>query len=370
MSSGSGVQQQSVLVGAQEGFFEDYYEHLAGEDFRARSPEFLAAQAETHREVADRRVPGKANIRIVDDADKSVLYIVTDDMPFLVDSVTAEFVRQNSSIQLVLHPLLQVTRNRQSGQLTKVERVPSTVGMSSGDASAIPSTAHLIEQGDDASYLESWIAVEIDLASEEMHGQLIEGIDRVLRDVRAAVEDWPKMRSKALQIAQDLDYVANPEEIGELHQAQDLLRWLDQGNFTFLGYREYDLVNNEEGEDVLELREGSGLGLLRSGADAHHVQHLTPAGRKKAREKRALVITKASSRSAVHRPAYLDYVGVKSFDAAGNVSGEQRFVGLFATSAYAGSVRNIPIVREKVETVLRLGGSQDGQRVHYSRCGP
>ncbi|MBP0583557.1 NAD-glutamate dehydrogenase, partial [Labrys sp. LIt4] len=81
--------------------------------------------------------------------------------------------------------------------------------------------------------------------------------------------------------------------------------------FTFLGYREYDLVNID-GEDVLELREGSGLGLLRPAADSPHIQHLTDTGRKKAREKRALVITKANSRSTVHRSAYLDYIGIKS----------------------------------------------------------
>ena len=155
------------------------------------------------------------------------------------------------------------------------------------------------------------------------------------------------MRTKALEIAADLDRVANRAQIAELRQAQDLLRWLDDGNFTFLGYREYDLVN-ESGEDVLELREESGLGLLRGGADTRQVQHLTEAGRKKAREKRALVITKANSRSTVHRSAYLDYIGVKSFDAAGNVNGERRFIGLFATTAYAGSVRDIPVVREKV----------------------
>ena len=92
------------------------------------------------------------------------------------------------------------------------------------------------------------------------------------------------------------------------------------------------------------------------GADTRQVQHLTEAGRKKAREKRALVITKANSRSTVHRPAYLDYIGVKSFDAAGNVNGERRFIGLFATTAYAGSVRDIPVVREKVAAVLSDAG--------------
>src|SRR6478735_7297095 len=91
-------------------------------------------------------------------------------------------------------------------------------------------------------------------------------------------------------------------------------------------------------------------------ADSPHIQHLTDTGRKKAREKRALVITKANSRSTVHRSAYLDYIGIKSFDAAGNVNGERRFIGLFATTAYAASVRDIPVVREKVDAVLRDAG--------------
>jgi glutamate dehydrogenase len=355
MSSGSSVEDQSVAIGDQEGFLGDYYQHLADEDARAYSQDVLANRAETHRNVAAHRRPGQAKVAIVNEEDSSVVYVVTDDMPFLVDSVNAELVRQKAAIRLVHHPLFVVTRNRETGELVKVDRVPSHIGISSGDTAAMPLMSHLIAQGENASHMESWIAVEINRVSDEAKASLLEGLDRVLADVRAAVEDWPKMRNKAMQISASLDQVANPAQIAELRQAQDLLRWLDDGNFTFLGYREYDLVN-VDGEDVLELREDSGLGLLREKAGAPHLQHLTDAGRKKAREKRALVITKANSRSTVHRPAYLDYIGVKSFDAAGNVNGERRFIGLFATSAYAGSVRNIPIVREKVDAVLGSAG--------------
>ncbi|MFF2245191.1 NAD-glutamate dehydrogenase [Arthrobacter sp. NPDC058130] len=355
MSSGSSVEDQPVSISGGKSYLGDYYEHLAEEDFRAYPEEVLTARSETHRQIAATRLPGVANIAIRDEADCSVLYIVTDDMPFLVDSVNAELVRQNAPIHLVLHPLFVVTRNRETGELVKVARVPSHLGISSGDTAAMPNLSHLIAEGDNASHMESWIAVEIDLVGEDKRAELVKGISRVLGDVRAAVEDWPKMRTKALEISADLDRLANRAQIAELRQAQDLLRWLDDGNFTFLGYREYDLVN-ESGEDVLELREESGLGLLRAGADTRQIQHLTEAGRKKAREKRALVITKANSRSTVHRPAYLDYIGVKSFDAAGNVNGEQRFIGLFATTAYAGSVRDIPVVREKVAAVLHDAG--------------
>ncbi|GAC1513832.1 MAG: hypothetical protein NVS1B16_06360 [Pseudarthrobacter sp.] len=355
MSSGSSVEDQSVTVGDQEGFLGDYYQHLAEEDARSYPHDVLASRADTHRNVAANRRPGQAKVAIVNEEDSSVVYVVTDDMPFLVDSVNAELVRQKAAIRLVLHPLFVVTRNRETGDLVKVDRVPSNIGTSSGDTAAMPQISHLIAQGENASHMESWIAVEINRVSDEGQASLLEGLDRVLADVRAAVEDWPKMRNKAMQIAASLDKVANPAQIAELRQAQDLLRWLDDGNFTFLGYREYDLTT-VDGEDVLELRKDSGLGLLRVKAGAPHLQHLTEAGRRKAREKRALVITKANSRSTVHRSAYLDYIGVKSFDTAGNVNGERRFIGLFSTSAYAGSVRDTPVVREKVAAVLASAG--------------
>jgi glutamate dehydrogenase len=356
MSSGSSVEDQPVSIGASERYFADYYEHLAEEDARAYGEDVLTARSRTHLQAAATRQPGEANIMIADEADSSVIYIVTDDMPFLVDSVNAELVRQKSPIRLVMHPLFVVTRNRGTGRLAKVARVPSHLGISSGDTAAMPNLSHLIAQGDNASHMESWIAVEIGRVDDGKRQQLLAGLKRVLGDVRAAVEDWPKMRNKAHEISEDLDRVASATQVAGLRQAQDLLRWLDDGNFTFLGYREYDL-RSESGEDVLELREESGLGLLRDGADTRHqIQHLTETGRKKAREKSALVITKANSRSTVHRSAYLDYIGVKSFDAAGNVNGERRFIGLFATTAYAGSVRDIPVVREKVDAVLRGAG--------------
>ncbi|AUZ35283.1 glutamate dehydrogenase [Arthrobacter sp. PGP41] len=355
MSSGSSVEDQPLSLEGDEGFIGDYYQHLAEEDARTYPRDVLVARADHHREIASVRRPGQAKVAILDEEDSSVVFVVTDDMPFLVDSVNAELVRQHAAIKLVMHPLFVATRNRDSGELTKVSRVPAHIGISSGDTAAMPNLSHLIAQGENASHMESWIAVEINRVSEEAKAALLEGLKRVLKDVRAAVEDWPKMRQKAIQIAESLDQTANPSQIAELRQAQDLLRWLDDGNFTFLGYREYDLVN-VDGEDVLELREDSGLGLLRPSTDSPHIQHLTDTGRKKAREKRALVITKANSRSTVHRSAYLDYIGVKSFDAAGNVNGERRFIGLLATSAYTGSVRNIPIVREKVDAVLRSAG--------------
>ncbi|MEE2568305.1 NAD-glutamate dehydrogenase [Pseudarthrobacter sp. J64] len=355
MSSGSNVADHPVLDSSEGGFLADYYQHLPAEDATDYPPGLLDERANVHRRLADVRMPGQAIVSIVDEDERSVVYVATDDMPFLVDSVNAELVRQGLAIHLVIHPLFVVRRNRETGKLVGTDRVPAHLGISSGDTATMPNLSHLIARGDNASHMESWIAVEIDRPADQRRGELIQGLEKVLSDVRAAVEDWPLMRSKAREIAESLENVAHPEHIREIRQAEELLRWLDDGNFTFLGYREYDLVT-VDGEDVLELREASGLGLLRSRSETPHIQHLTDTGRRKAREKRALVITKANSRSTVHRSAYLDYIGIKSFDASGNVNGERRFIGLFATSAYAGSVREIPIVREKVKAVLDSSG--------------
>ncbi|GAB3134685.1 NAD-glutamate dehydrogenase [Marisediminicola antarctica] len=342
-----------------EDFIAAYYQHLASDDAQAYEPNVLRARAVDHWRVAHTRRPKTATVEIQNERGCSVVYVVTDDMPFLVDSVTAELVRQSSAIHLVVHPLLVVARNRQTNDLVSVRRMPTEIGISSGDTSSMPDISHLLASEDDASHMESWIAIEIDRASDEAQARLVEGLKRVLDDVRAAVDDWHFMRAKAVQIADALGRVAGAEEIPDLRQTQELLRWLDRDNFTFLGYREYDL-ETVEGEDVLTIRDGSGLGLLRSVDDGHQLQHLTEAGQKMARERRALVITKANSRSSVHRPAYFDYIGIKSFDERGDVNGEQRFIGLFAATAYTSSVRAVPILREKVDAVMAQVGFPPG----------
>jgi glutamate dehydrogenase len=352
----TGTAQQTPFPTAEQEarFLADYYEHLAEEDRQSYPAATLAQRARHHRSFAEQRSPGAAKVEVVDEGGRSVVYIVTDDMPFLVDSVSAELVRGRCAIHLVVHPMFVVTRQRNGGSLVEVQRVPAQWGLTSGDTAALPKLSHLVADGDLATHMESWIAIEIDRLPAARKAELTNGLLRVLGDVRAAVDDWQAMRSKALDIARDLDNVVGREDIPDLKPTQELLHWLEAGNFTFLGYREYDL-KKENGEDVLELVDGSGLGLLR-GDGAHALQHLTAEGQAHARERRALVITKANSRSTVHRSAYLDYIGIKRFDAQGRVDGERRFIGLFASSAYTQSARSVPIVKDKIEAVMRRSG--------------
>jgi glutamate dehydrogenase len=267
----------------------------------------------------------------------SVIEIVTDDMPFLVDSVTSELTREGRAIQLLAHPLFAVTRDN-AHQLTAVHDLD-------------------VNEIENRMTAESWmrIHVERNFISDNLV-ELVAGVERVLDDVRKCVNDWSSMRTKAIDVAGDLRR-APPLGIDpdELDESIAFIEWLTQESFTFIGYREYDLVE-QGGQDALRPVPGSGLGILRQSPDeklSKSFEILPPAVRAKAREKTVLVLSKANSRSTVHRPAYLDYVGIKKFDSQGNVIGERRFLGLFAARAYSNRVTDIPVLRSKYLSVER-----------------
>ncbi|GFJ78329.1 hypothetical protein Phou_025090 [Phytohabitans houttuyneae] len=308
--------------------------------------EMLGA-ARSHRELAEQRVPGELKLRISEpDAadDHTVIEIVTDDMPFLVDSVTALLTAHHLDVHLLVHPLI-VVRREPLGKLAEV--------------------ASEVEADDaiDGDIVESWMHIEVDPVRDAVaRDQLRRELQRVLTDVREAVEDWPKMRRRATAIADQLAAARNtpdrpPVPEKDITDSVELLRWLADDHFTFLGYREYRLVDGEGDEKLLEAVMGTGLGILRQDQTTPRViSSMTPEAYEKVLEKRLLIITKANSRATVHRSAYLDYIGIKMFDAAGDVIGERRFLGLFSTAAYRTSVRDLPVVRRKVTEVLDRSG--------------
>ncbi|MCG7322883.1 NAD-glutamate dehydrogenase [Arsenicicoccus bolidensis] len=334
-----------------------YYRHTVDEDLRARAPEDLLGAALSHRELARRRAPGRASVRVFTptvaenkwSCGHTVVQTVTDDMPFLVDSVTAAIMAGGRTIHHVVHPQLVVRRDA-VGELVEVLDV---------DPEDAPT-------GEFGIHVESWMHVEIDRESDAPDlREVQERLEQVLGDVRESVEDWSKMRDRARQTADALrEDPPGPVSDGEVDQAVRLLDWLAADNFTFVGCRDYAL--QEDGDDLsLHAVPGTGLGILRYDERQASVPHLVGAVRDKAREPHLLILTKANSRSTVHRSGYLDYIGVKTFDADGVVTGERRFLGLFTSGAYTESVMRVPVASDKVREALRLSGyapeSHDGR---------
>jgi glutamate dehydrogenase len=334
--------------GPVEAFVRAYYRQVDPEDLAERSPADLYGAALSHWNFARRREPGKVRVRVFNpsvqehgwQSTHTIIEIVNDDMPFLVSSVTMEANRHGLTLHLIIHPTMRV--NRQGPEQTLMGVLPDDS----------PSGSR-----------ESFMHIEVDRITEPPRLEaLAVDIERVLGDVRAAVEDWKKMLAKVREIVADLD--RRPPPIGQmdLAEARAFLAWLEDNHFTFLGYRCHDLVV-KDGDDALAVVPGSGLGILRERPGAEHATSfakLPPEVRAYARVKDLLVLTKSNSRSTVHRPGYLDYVGIKRYDDRGEVCGEHRFLGLYTHVAYHARPADIPLLRRKAVNVQARAGFVPG----------
>jgi glutamate dehydrogenase len=323
-------------------FVSLYYDNVDPEDLADRAPEDLYGAAMAQLSFARVFARGTPKLRVYNprteehgwSSPHTVIEIVNDDMPFLVDSVSMEVNRQGYTLAFINHPILTTERD-QEGQLKSFG--PAT------------------KEGRQ----ESFIHVEVDRETDAARlRELGAGILSVLADVRASFEDWNAMRGRMDAIVKELD--SPPEFLGkdETSEIREFLAWANDHHFTYLGYRDYELVSID-GEDQLRIVPRSGLGVLREpvlGGISHSFNELPRELRALAREPRLLVLTKANARSTVHRPGYLDYIGVKRFDAAGKVAGERRFVGLYTSSAYHADPREVPLLRRKVERVVQRAG--------------
>ncbi|MGY1856115.1 NAD-glutamate dehydrogenase [Modestobacter sp. SYSU DS0290] len=306
-------------------------------------PADLAALALAHLTLAASRPPGTATVDVHRTADgRAVLRVVVDDMPYLVDSVTAEVVRQGVAVEHVVHPVVVVRRDAE-GALTAF--------CDSADAAA---------SGPDAA-AESWMAVVLaGQVDDEAAADLVAGLAGVLADVRRAHEDAAALADRARSVAAALDRLpVGPGEGTAGHPADDpaeaaaLLRWLADGTFLFLGARTVELVGEDATPEVVP---GSELGVLRSSPDrATSVAPAALAARGGTGHR--VLVTKGDARSTVQRPAWLDLVVVDlPSDAPGSRARQHLLVGLFPTEAYASSVRDVPLVRRTAAAVLAGSG--------------
>ncbi|MCD6076547.1 MAG: NAD-glutamate dehydrogenase [Ramlibacter sp.] len=330
-------------------FASEYFRQVDVEDLEERTPEDLLGALLSHGQFGQQRNPRTAKVRVLSPTPgedgwgsrHTIVQVVNDDMPFLVDSVSMEIARQGLTLHLIVHPIFAVQRDA-AGVLQSLAARAS--------APELPR--------------ESWMTIEVDrMVDPARRAALVAGIERVLADVRAAVEDWKPMLARLQEVTSALASVPAGVGAEEAAESQAFLQWIADEHITLLGYRQHDLVE-DGGELLLKPVAGSGLGLLRDGAatpPSASFAALPPAARALARTASpVLVVTKANTRSTVHRDGYTDYVGVKRFDASGRVVGEHRFIGLFTSTAYASRVSETPLLRRKVAAIAQRAGFAPG----------
>jgi glutamate dehydrogenase len=321
-----------------------YYAGVDEDELACHPPLHWAAIVALHRRFGERRRAGDALVRVFNptpqsdgfDSPHTCVLVVTDDMPFLLDSLSMAIETAQAGVQLIVHPVLGARRG------------------ADGRLRALGPRA-----GADAPR-ESWQFFAIDRQADATACAAVEARLRgVLHDVALAVTDWRPMRQRLRAVRAMLQRPPRGASHGEFAEARALLEWMDRGRFVFLGYRRYRLDRGRR-VDVLRADVRSGLGILRTPAAHTGAAPYRMSGihRTHARALHPLVLTKAASISTVHRSAYLDYVGVKEFDRAGRASGEQRFLGLWTSAAYLHSPRDMPLLRRKVEQVVAHFGLQ------------
>jgi glutamate dehydrogenase len=344
-------------------FAREYFVQVDPEMLVSAAVDDLYGAVLSHWQFARRRAPSTPRVRVLSPtiaehgwaSRHTILEIVNDDMPFLVDSVSIEVNRQGLALHLIIHPVLAIERDH--------------------DGEIIAIRSRLQAQG---APLESVMHLEVDrMVDPAACAQLAVGVERVLGDVRAAVEDWPRMVERLHEAAAELAAVPAAVSRQEAEESRVFLEWLADDHFVLLGYRRHDLIEEDDGAGgvsmKLRLVAGSGLGILREhGAESTSASFASLPSKARALARAPapiLITTKANSRATVHRSSYIDYVGVKRFAADGAVIGEHRFLGLYTSSAYSSRVSEVPLLRGRVAAVeARAGFAHDsflGKALHH-----
>ncbi|MBX7146495.1 MAG: NAD-glutamate dehydrogenase [Alphaproteobacteria bacterium] len=330
-----------------EFFIRSFYSNIAADDILEERAETLFMAALSLWEFGEQRSTHKPKIRAYSpnyekdgwDAPYSVIEIVNDDMPFLVDSVTAALNRESININLVIHPVVSLYRDN---NIRKIKGNNTIV--------------------------ESYMQIRI---SEQNLPEKLKAIEtlleKILWDVRRAVEDWQNMRHKNKECREEIEKYCKNLSSQDSQEVNNFLMWLDENHFTYLGYRDYQC---QDAKTKVHVNLKSGLGILRDPLfPIYKNQYQNPEETLEAtfliNSSEFLLVTKADIRATVHRSSYLDVISIKKVDSNGHIIGLRQFVGLFTSVAYNQNSKLIPFLRSKVNYVLKranfASNSHDGK---------
>jgi len=333
---------------------------VPAEEWRSFDAEVLRRACAAHIEFGKRRRRHQTLLRVSSapvaaadaaDASYSVIELVIEDMPFLVDTLSMTLAQRGLSAQLIIHPVLRVWRDAAGAIRSLHAEIES-------------------EDGTTGGLRESWQYWRIDRIGDAAEcAQLRRRLLAALADVRRVCGDWMRMRNAVLKLCADISRHPPPLAADVIAESRALLQYMESHHFTFIGFRESRLRRRRNGLTLVPLP-GTALGLLRRRLPGPQDSGIVTANIRRAlRSPELLIITKANHRSTVHRPGYLDYIGVKRYDERGRVVGEARILGVWTSHAFTADPRQVPWLRHKLKRVLEhfpfAPNSHDGKRLSH-----
>lgn len=349
-------------AGVAEALLRLYARVMPPPDLEEMEPGQLYGVVVSLLSFARHRKPKQAKVRVfnprIDEdgytTDHTVVELVSDDMPFTVDSVVASLSSMGLNVLVVVHPVLHARRSA-DGTLLELLDPDAPLGKGCG--------------------MESVVHIEIfEQSDPKIIGIIVQDLEAILRDVRQAVEDWKPVQERVQAVTSEVSREKSPKTTAgeDVQDVCDFLGWLADNHFTFLGYRHYDLKRKAGSDAAFVAEVGEGLGILRNADylvfdEVRNPSDLPPEMVAFASHANRLLITKSNRLSRVHRAVPMDVICVKRFGAGGKVSGIEMFVGLFTSNVYTNSAGFVPVLRTKIDRIMRRtglrSGSHDGKRL-------
>lgn len=333
-------------------FANALYRNMSNEDLVHRNDSDLYGAALSLWNCLESKSSDEAVIRVFNpevakhgwQSSHTIVEIIAKDMPFLVDSVRMAMNQANIASHLLLHCPLKVQRDAK-GNITKLSN---------------------LKVAEEATSTNTVFFIEIDRQTDQaVIEEFKQELNSVLQDVSIAVADWQPTLEKLIEVTKELPKRPTKASKVELKETVEFLDWLAKDNFTLMGYRQYELTP-VQGDYHLKAVKDSSLGLMKHSSEeqVRLLSQMPEIARQEARSPNLLVLTKTNSVSRVHRPAYVDYIGIKRFDKQGNVVGEDRFIGLFSSSFYNNSAADVPVLKSKIRRVLEMSDFAKGTHAY------
>jgi glutamate dehydrogenase len=313
---------------------ENIFSHVAAEDLiQYKNEDLQGLMATLHRHIKDS--PSNESLIFNPNVEEhgwqsphSVLILHHTDIRYLIDSIRNTLSHHQIRIHTLFHAYFAIERDEQGNILSIAQQ---DKGVS------------------DKSHHELLMYMEIDHHSQMSDiRELNKEINKTISDVQVVAQDYPQMVSLIDKVSESLN---NTQHIAiELvEECKAFLEWMKNGHFTFLAYDEYE-VNDEGIQPVAD--SGVGLFRLHDQPKTKLFEEMSKNQVEAAGTNAPILFAKSGRISTVHRSAYSDYIVIRRFDANGNIIGGYRFMGLYKHNVYLNSATDIPLIRQKIQTIL------------------